>query len=63
MPIVLSPPEVSIVKTSVALYLSGSVALKLDVESPGAGLTLAFVFAGAVFAFRFAFELLVFVTG
>jgi len=48
---------------SVALYLSGSDALKLDVESVVELLMFAFVFAGAVFALRFAFELFVLVAG
>jgi len=48
---------------SVALYLSGSEALKFDVESLVVLLRLAFVLAGAVFEFRFAFELLVLVAG
>jgi hypothetical protein len=48
---------------SVALYLSGSEALKLGVESLVELLTFAFVFAGAMFAFRFAFELFVLVAG
>jgi len=51
------------VNISVALYFSGSEALKVDVASLVELLRFAFVFAGAVFAFRFAFELLVFVTG
>jgi hypothetical protein len=48
---------------SVALYLSGSDALRLDVESLVELLRFAFVLAGAVFAFRFAFELFVLVAG
>jgi hypothetical protein len=47
----------------VALYLSGSDALKLDVESVVELLRFAFVFAGALFAFMFAFELFVLVAG
>jgi hypothetical protein len=50
------------VNVSVALYLSGSEALKLEVESLEL-LMLALEFAGAVFALTFAFELFVFVAG
>jgi hypothetical protein len=60
---VLSPPDVCIVSTRVALYLSGSDALKLDVESVVELLRFALVFAAAIFAFTFAFELVVFVAG
>jgi hypothetical protein len=48
---------------SVALYLSGSDALKLDVKSLLELLMFAFVFAGAAFAFRLVFELFVLVAG
>jgi hypothetical protein len=43
--------------------MSGSDALKLGVESVVELLRFAFVFAGAVLAFTFAFELFVFVAG
>jgi hypothetical protein len=43
-------------KTSVALYLSGSLALKLVPDSLRPELTFAFVFAGSELAFKFAFE-------
>ena len=51
------------VNVSVALYLSGSDALKLDVVSLVELLRFALVFAGAVLAFTLAFELFVFVAG
>jgi hypothetical protein len=55
IPIVLSPPAVSALKTIVARYLFGSRALMPDSDS---GEALAFAFAGVLFVFavRLAFE-------
>src|SRR5436190_15886233 len=55
MPTALSPPVVSMLKTSVALYLSGSRAL---MPAPAVSLVFAFVSLIFEFALVFAFELL-----
>src|SRR5437879_4373963 len=56
MPIVLSPPCVSIVNTRVALYFSGSLVLMVGPVSVLALMfVLAFAFAFAIFAFELAF--------
>src|SRR5687767_11753347 len=53
MPIALSPPEVCSVKTSVALYFSGSAVSRPEVVL--LEFVLAFAFAGDAFTLMFAF--------
>ena len=53
MPIALSPPEVCSVKTSVALYFSGSAVSRPEVVL--LVFVLALAFTGAAFTLMFAF--------